>query len=81
MFDGLRLELVRYPSDLARFDAMVETVSRVHDRTGLFSGGAYPEALGLPIGAERFLWAPLEITAFLLNNPRIDGCFWFLIVD
>lgn len=73
-----RAQLVRDPGDAERFAMAAEGIQRLHERTRLYPDLTF-EAPGLDLPR----WAgyaaiPVEVSAALLRNPRIDACFWML---
>lgn len=76
LMEATRTQLVRHPSDGGRFALVVDQVRRLHDRTRLYGDlGFEAPGLSLPRWAA-YAAVPVEISATLLRNPRVDACFW-----
>ena len=76
LFDRARSDLVRSQASAKRFEIFRTTIERLAARTRL------TELEGLELAGEKIggwtslVGVPVELTAWALQNPSIDGCFW-----
>jgi hypothetical protein len=74
----LESELVQYPTDAERFSVVVNSMERIHERSGAF-GSDWLDEVGFRMSTlTAILAVPVEFSATLLGNSRLDACFWTL---